>query len=292
LEILKEIHDSPIDGHAGINQIYRKLKQYINWQGMKSDLEKYIKKCEKCQKNKITQCHTRMPLMITDALAIILEMCSIDLGPLCPSSSQHHYILTVKDDLLKFLRAVLLEDQTAEQVAKAFVDHIVLICAIPQVILSNCGSQFLSETCKSVCKLLVMKCIQSTSFWPQSNGLNKHSYKGLIEYLTNCFAANLSNCDQWVKYAVFVHNKTPHSATSHIPFQLLFGQLPNLPGVLQRQHPVAVYAYDMYIKELEAVLQSSYAMAHKNLETSIVDNKCHYDCCIHVPKFEIGSRFW
>jgi hypothetical protein len=65
LEILKEIHDSPIGGHAGINRTYRKLKQFINWPGMKSDVENYFRVCEKCQKNKMTQCHTRMPLMIT-----------------------------------------------------------------------------------------------------------------------------------------------------------------------------------------------------------------------------------
>lgn len=95
-----------------------------------------------------------------------------------------------------------------------------------------------------------------------------------------------------MKYAVFVHNMTPHSATSHMPFLLLFGELPNLPGVLQRQPPVAFCAYDTYIKELEAMLQSSYMMAHKNLETSKVVNECQYDRYIHVPKFEIGNGFW
>ena len=50
LEILKEIHDSPIGGHAGIIRTYRKLKQFINWPGMKRDVENYIRVCEKCQK--------------------------------------------------------------------------------------------------------------------------------------------------------------------------------------------------------------------------------------------------
>jgi len=35
LKILKEIHDSPMGGHAGIVRTYRKLKQFINWPGMK-----------------------------------------------------------------------------------------------------------------------------------------------------------------------------------------------------------------------------------------------------------------
>jgi len=231
--------------------------------------------------------------MITDTPSIILEVCSINIiGPFCPSSSQHHYILTVQDDLSKFLRAVPLEDQTAEQVAKAFVDHIVLIYGIPQVILSNCGSQFLSETFKSVCKLLGIKCIQPDSFWPQSNGLNECLLKGLIEYLKNYFAANLSNWDQWVKYAVFVHNMTPHSATSHMTFQLLFGQFPNLPGVLQRQPSVAYAALVTLCKGTGSYVAKQLRDGTQSLETSKVDNKCQYDHSIHVPKFEIGNRFW
>jgi hypothetical protein len=99
--------------------------------------------------------------MMTDTPSIVLEMCSIDIiGIFCPTTPQHRYILTEQDDLSKFLRPLLLEDQTAEQMAKAFLDHIVLIYGIPQVILSNRGSQFLS-----VCKLLGIKRIQSTSFW-------------------------------------------------------------------------------------------------------------------------------
>jgi transposase InsO family protein len=176
--------------------------------------------------------------MITDTPSNVFEKCSIGIiGPFCPSRSQHRYILTVQDDLSKFLIAVLLEDQTAEQVAKAFVDHVVLIYGITQVILSDCGSQFLSETFKSVCKLLGIKRIHSTSFRPQSNGSNERSHKSPMEYLRSYVDAALSNWDEWVRYAMFVHNTTPHSATSYMPFQLLFGRLPNLPGVLQRKPP-------------------------------------------------------
>jgi hypothetical protein len=93
-----------------------------------------------------------------------------------------------------------------------------------------------------------------------------------------------------LKYAAFVHNTTPHSATSCMPFQLLFGRLTNLPGVLQRQPPSIFYAFDTYVKDLEAVLQSSYAMECKISETSKVNDKRQYDLCVHVPKFEICEQ--
>jgi len=74
-----------------------------------------------------------------------------------------------------------------------------------------------------------------------------------------------------------------------MPFQLLFG-LPNLPGFLQRQPPSAFYAYNMYLKDLEAMLRSSYAMARQNLEMSKASNKQHYDQYVHVPKFKMGEQ--
>jgi hypothetical protein len=75
-----------------------------------------------------------------------------------------------------------------------------------------------------------------------------------------------------------------------MPFQLLFGRLPSLPGVLQRQPPSAFYAYDTYVKELEAMLQCSYAMALQNLEILKAYNKRHYDYYVHVPKFKISEQ--
>jgi hypothetical protein len=45
----------------------------------------------------------------------------------------------------------------------------------------------------------------------------------------------------------------------------------------------------MYVKELEAMLQSSYAMARKNLETAKMENNRHYDRHVHVHQFNVGD---
>ena len=142
---MKEIHDSPIGDHAGIIRTYRKLKQFINRPGMNNDVENNTRVCEKCQKNKMTQCHIMMPLMITDTPTTVLGKCSIDIiGQFSPSRSQYRYVLRVQVELSTLLKTVPLEDQTAEQVAKVFVDRVALVYGIPQIILSDCGSHFLS----------------------------------------------------------------------------------------------------------------------------------------------------
>ena len=80
----------------------------------------------------MTQCHIRMPLVITDPPSTVFENFSIDvIGPFSPSRSQHA-ILTVQD-LSNFLIAVPFVNQTAEQVAKAFVDHVILTYGIQQL---------------------------------------------------------------------------------------------------------------------------------------------------------------
>jgi hypothetical protein len=121
------MHESPIGGHIGMNRTYQRLKQYINWEGMKRDVEKFIRKCGNCQKNKLTQRHTRMPLMLTDTPSVVFEKCSVDIiGPLSASESGNRYILTVQDDLSKFLIAVPMRGQTAEEVSKVFVENVIL----------------------------------------------------------------------------------------------------------------------------------------------------------------------
>jgi hypothetical protein len=170
-----------------------------------------------------------------------------------------------------------MREQSDEEVARAFVDNVILIYGVPQVILSGCRTQFLSEIFKGICRLLGIKRIQTTSWHPQSNGSNERTHKELIEYIRNYVSSDLHNWDHWVKYDTFVHNTSPHRATSYMPFQLLFGRAPDPPGVLQKEPLNEFYAYDNYAKELEASLRSSYALARRNLETVKLDNKKNYD---------------
>jgi hypothetical protein len=70
---------------------------------MKGDVERYIRKSDKCQRNKMKQLHTRMPLLITDTPTTVFEKCSIDvIGSLSPSLSQNRYILTIQDEYQNF----------------------------------------------------------------------------------------------------------------------------------------------------------------------------------------------
>jgi transposase InsO family protein len=181
-----------------------------------------------------------MPSTLTDTPSVS-ERCSVHIiGPLSTTVSGNRYILTVQDDLSKFLIALPMKEQTAEEVLKAFVDNVILVYGLPQVVLSDCGANFLSGTFMVICKLLGIKKIKTTPFRPESNGSNERSHRSLIEYIRSYVDADLSNWDQWVRYDTFAHNTTPQSSTNYMPFQLLYGRLPNLPGYLQKD-PTSLY---------------------------------------------------
>jgi hypothetical protein len=71
------------------------------------------------------------------------------------------------------LIAAPLKEQTSEEVAKAFVSNVLLIYEQLQIVLSDCGATFLSETFENMCKILGIKKSHSASFRPQAQGLTE-----------------------------------------------------------------------------------------------------------------------
>jgi hypothetical protein len=76
--IFEEMHDKPVGGHLGMNRIYDRMKLFTTWPGMKQELEQYIRQCETCQKNKITQKKTKMSMKITTP-DVVWEKCALDI---------------------------------------------------------------------------------------------------------------------------------------------------------------------------------------------------------------------
>jgi hypothetical protein len=63
------------------------------------------------------------------------------------------YILTCQDNLRKCFIAIPLQNQTAEEVTNAFVRNILLLYGIPTEIVTDQGSNFMSDIFKRICKL-------------------------------------------------------------------------------------------------------------------------------------------
>jgi len=158
LIIFRQFHDSVLGGHAGVGKTIRKIKRQFNWPGLKADIKKYIKNCDSCQKNKVTNKKIKQPMVITTTSSRPFEKLFLDIvGPLVTKASGNNYILTMQDDLTKYSLGVALPNHTANTVAEAFVLHFVCIHGIPETILTDQGTDFLSKTFTEARKLLNKK---------------------------------------------------------------------------------------------------------------------------------------
>ena len=50
--LLHTFHDSILGGHSGVLRTYKRMSGELHWQGMKTDVKKYVQQCEICQRNK------------------------------------------------------------------------------------------------------------------------------------------------------------------------------------------------------------------------------------------------
>jgi hypothetical protein len=164
LKIISEMHDCPVGGHQGINRTIERIKLYLYWPGMEQEVVQYIKQCKICQVKKKTQKNIKMPLTITDTKSTPWEKVYLDVvGPLTQTENGMRYVLTCQDNLSKYLVATALGNQTAENVAEAFVKSIILIYGIPDEIVTDQGTNFMSDVFKRLCKLFKIEKIRSAS---------------------------------------------------------------------------------------------------------------------------------
>ncbi|KAL4085363.1 hypothetical protein QTP88_027222 [Uroleucon formosanum] len=113
---------------------------------LKEDVIEYIKNCESCQKGKVANKKVKQPMLITSTSSEPFEKIFLDIvGPLVTTLSGNTYILTLQDDLTKYSMGIALPNHQANTIAEAFVTNFVCTHGIPQTILTDQGTDFLSK---------------------------------------------------------------------------------------------------------------------------------------------------
>ena len=288
-QILYEYHDAPTGGHQGIERTLKRIKMYHTWPGITKDVEKYIAKCEFCQKNKLTR-KLKSPLVITDTPDKPFQKCALDIvGPLTITNAGNKYLLTFQDNLTKFGKAIPISNQEASTVAKEFTTKIILEYGIPDKVLTDQGTNFVSEMFKDVCKLLRIQKIQTTAYHPESNEALERSHRTITEYLRHYINADQTDWDEWIPYAMFTLNTTPHTATGYTPFELIYGYKVNLPTTLLKE-PEPSYTYDNYAQELKERLRAANQVAKENLKEEKQKAKQYSDRKSKKIHFKLGDK--
>ena len=167
-QLLEEAHSSAYAMHSGSTKMYRTLKEYYWWSGMKREVGEYVSKCFICQQVKADK---QKPSGLMQPLPIPewkWERITMDfVFKLPPTVQRHDDIWVVVDRLTKSTHFLPIREKFSPQkLAELFMNHIVSFHGLPVSIISDRDPRFTSRFWKRLMKELGVKLNLSTAFHP------------------------------------------------------------------------------------------------------------------------------
>lgn len=287
--ILNDYHLLPTAGHAGVRRMINNIRRSFYWPELERDVRQFIQKCEKCQKMKYGR-NTIQPMVVTTTATSAFEKIFLDIvGPLDKDLEGNSYILSIQCDLSKFVEVYPLPNKESKTVARALVNNFILRFGIPNTILTDRGTEFMSSTMTEVCKLLGIEKLNSTSYHHQTIGSLENSHKHLGAYLRTQCDKYPEAWSHWLPYWSFTYNNTVHTITKYTPHELVFGKPSNIPcRVSATVEPL--YNPNDYCLELKYRLQLACKDARENVIKNKQLKKCSYDKKIYPVMYKNGDK--
>uniref|UniRef100_A0A146M517 RNA-directed DNA polymerase n=1 Tax=Lygus hesperus TaxID=30085 RepID=A0A146M517_LYGHE len=228
-QVVRQCHAPPWHGHRGRDKTWQYLRSRYYWEGMKADVARMVRSCESCSRLKAGG--PKAPIQMVQIPGQPMELVSMDIvDPGVRTPEGYRYILTHIDHATRYAGAIPLKTQTAEEVARVFVKDIVLRWGTPKQLLTDQGTNFMSQLMKEVCRTLGVSQLRTTPYHPQSNGVVERFHRTLMGMVKHYTRATGSDWNRWLPYALAAYNSVEHSATGHTPFYLMHGFEMSLPG--------------------------------------------------------------
>ena len=223
-QVLQTAHDDL--RHNGFPKTYAALKRVFYWKGMKEDIRKHCKTCATCQLHKLENVKFKRKIF-KPSLQPMDFICMDLIGEFHPPTSHGHcYALRAVCMLTGFTWFVPLKTKTAEEVSKAYMDHISSNFGGSIKILMDNGTEFKNKLFKEVVKKLGMEfSIHSPPYRPQSNG----NIEGFHRFLKACIGKHINYRLEWdelTPMAMACYNFFPNCNARESAFFIMFGRDP------------------------------------------------------------------
>lgn len=286
--IIKNFHDEPLSGHRGIVETTRKIRNQYYWEGMTNDIQNYIDSCLTCQRNKIQRKTFKAPMVITSQSTEPFERVSMDLVSYSDiSDNNNKYILTLQDDLTRYVQAYPIPDKEAITVARQLL-HYCQHYGTPRRFHSDQGPEFMNKVIKQLAKFVGTNHTFNTAYHPQTNGALERFHASLRDHIRMYHSRRLKNWDQIIPFAIICHNTSVNQSTGYTPHELLFGYKPRPFYSLK---PIPEYTASDYLRDLNERLRTSRDTALQRLESMKEKAKERYDSKIkNSIQYKVGNK--
>ena len=135
----------------------------------------------------------------------------------------NQYILVVCDYATRHPEAMALWKVDAASVAEQLIQLFSRV-GIPREILSDQGTNFMSQLLRELYNLLNICPIRASPYHPQTDGLVECFNKTLKALLRKLVNKEGRDWDRLLPYVLFAYREVPQSTTGFSPFELLYGR--------------------------------------------------------------------
>lgn len=295
LHILHAFHDDPIGAHQGISRTYELVASRYYWPGMYKDVNDHVRSCVKCIARK-TPRTLKYGLMQPITVTRKHETVGVDvLGPLpITVRNGYQFIIVFTEYFTKLPMCIPARDQTAATIAKAFVEHWYHRFGAPERILSDRGSNFMSELFLAITELCGSRKVTTTAYHPQTDGLVERFNHTLCVMLSTFCHDHPRNWDQYLLHVEEAYRHTKHPSTGVEPDMAMMGFIPRTFMDLEFP-PIRddlasnVRMRVLQERETQRLVKEEILVRIKNAQ---LDQQEHYNKSRLQFRFIVGDRVW
>ena len=234
-------------------------------------MSRYFQSCDICQRTIPKGRCGKTPLVAMPIIGEPFARVAIDLvGPLPMSGRKHRWILTLVDCATRYPEAIPMKGIDNIECAEELVNIFSRI-GIPQEILSDRGSQFVSDLMREISRLLSVRQLQTTPYHAQCNGFVERWNGTLRRMIQKMAAEKPSDWDRYIPALLFSYREVAQSSLVFSPFELVCGRSVRGPMSVLRyiwadedinEQTKTTY---QYVLELRERLESTRKLAHDEL---------------------------
>ena len=230
LLLLQEAHGGGLMGHFGVKKTEDVLATHFFWPKMRRDVERFIARCTTCQKAKsrLNPHGLYMPLPVP---SVPWEDISMDFVLGLPRTKKgRDSIFVVVDRFSKMAHFIPChKSDDAVNVADLFFREIIRLHGVPNTIVSDRDTKFLSHFWRCLWAKLGTKLLFSTTCHPQTDGQTEVVNRTLSTMLRAVLKNNKKMWEECLPHIEFAYNRSLHSTTKMCPFEVVYGFLPRAP---------------------------------------------------------------
>ena len=207
--------------------------------------------------------------MFTNKTNYPMELLYIDHYEKLPKSDRgNEYILTCRDNFIRFLWLIPVKDTKSDTVVQALEDNIFRYFGLVDAIISDNAKSFTSNVIKDICRKLNIDDKHTIPYFPNPNQ-SERVHRNLGEILRALISDNQASWDDYLAAITLAFNCAKSRATNFSPYYLMFLRSPRIELDILNNNRTPRQKEDEYVNESLEKLKKVFNIVENQIKENL-----------------------